>query len=429
MNPLDSLVAANPLPRLFSGAGLIMGVIAVFLGWAWFAQLDEVAVASGKIVPKGQVKVIQHLEGGIIHTINVTEGQKVKAGDQLVELQLAASETNRDEVAIETNSLLLKKARLEAETSGNPLVFPEGLAARYDGMVSAERKAYESRRRQWQSNQTIFHEQTLQKMHAIRETTARLKGITEKLKLAERRFTMSKDLLASKLVPKMEHLELEDEVTSLRAEADELDKRLPNLRAAHAEARERERTGLINFQRAVIEELQQVELSIARNRELMNKVGDQSSRREIRSPIDGVVKNLRYHTVGGVVRPGEGIMEIVPTDENLVVELNLNPVDVGYVRVGQPTVVKVTSYDFVRYGGLEGRVINIAPDSSIGPDGTAYFRVMVETRKDYLGDTPDVNRIIPGMLATGDIHTGYRSVMNYFIAPVLKLKHEAFRER
>ncbi len=429
MNSLDSLVAANPLPRLFSSAGLIMGVIAVFLGWAWFAQLDEVAVASGKIVPKGQVKVIQHLEGGIIHTINVTEGQKVKAGDLLVELQLAASETNRDEVAIETNSLLLKKARLEAETSGNPLVFPEGLAARYDGMVSAERKAYESRRRQWQSNQTIFHEQTLQKMHAIRETTARLKGITEKLKLAERRFTMSKDLLASKLVPKMEHLELEDEVTSLRAEADELEKRLPNLRAGHAEARERERTGLINFQRAVIEELQQVELSIARNRELMNKVGDQSSRREIRSPIDGVVKNLRYHTVGGVVRPGEGIMEIVPTDENLVVELNLNPVDVGYVRVGQPAVVKVTSYDFVRYGGLEGRVINIAPDSSIGPDGTAYFRVMVETSKDYLGDKPDVNRIIPGMLATGDIHTGYRTVLNYFIAPVLKLKHEAFRER
>ena len=112
-----------------------------------------------------------------------------------------------------------------------------------------------------------------------------------------------------------------------------------------------------------------------------------------------------------------------------MVELNLNPVDVGYVRVGQPTVVKVTSYDFVRYGGLEGRVINIAPDSSIGPDGTAYFRVMVETKKDYLGDKPDVNRIIPGMLATGDIHTGYRSVMNYFIAPVLKLKHEAFRER
>jgi adhesin transport system membrane fusion protein len=240
---------------------------------------------------------------------------------------------------------------------------------------------------------------------------------------------MSKDLLASKLVPKMEHLELEDEVTLLRAEADELSKRLPNLRAAYAEARERERTGLINFQRAVIEELQQVELSIARNRELITKIGDQSSRREIRSPIDGIVKNLRYHTVGGVVRPGEAIMEIVPSDENLVVELNLNPVDVGYVRVSQSAVVKVTSFDFVCYGGLESKVINIAPDSSIQQDGTAYFRVMVETSKDYLGDKPGVNRIIPGMLATGDIHTGYRSVLDYFIAPVLKLKHEAFRER
>jgi adhesin transport system membrane fusion protein len=122
-------------------------------------------------------------------------------------------------------------------------------------------------------------------------------------------------------------------------------------------------------------------------------------------------------------------MEIVPSDENLVVELNLNPVDVGHVRVGQPTVVKVTSFDFVRYGGLEGRVINIAPDLSIEQDGTAYFRVMVETSKDYLGDEPGVNRIIPGTLATGDIHTGYRSVLDYFIAPELKLKHEAFGER
>lgn len=240
---------------------------------------------------------------------------------------------------------------------------------------------------------------------------------------------MSADLLKSKLVPKMEHLQLRDEVTSLKAEIDELTKRLPKLRAAHAEAKEREHTGLINFQRAAIEELAEVELAIARNRELITKISDQSSRREIRSPIDGIVKNLRYHTVGGVVKPGEPIMEIVPSDENLIVEVNLNPVDVGYVRVGQPAVVKVTSYDFVRYGGLEGKVINIAPDSNIAADGTAFFKVMIETTRDYLGDTPGTNRIIPGMQATADIHTGYRTVLEYFIAPVLKLKYEAFRER
>jgi adhesin transport system membrane fusion protein len=290
MNPLESLVAASPLPRIFSGAGLVMGIIVEFLGWAYYAELDEVAVASGKIVPKGQVKVIQYLEGSIIHKINVTEGQKILAGAPLVQLQLGAETINRDEVEIETNSLLLERARLEAESTGGKLIFPKGLATRYDGMVSAERKAYESRRRQWQNIQVIFREQTTQKTHAIPESTARLKGIKEKLKLAEWRFVMSKDLLASKLVPKMEHLELEDEVTSLRAEVDELSKRLHNPRAAHAEARERERTGLINFQRAVIEEPQQVELSIARNRELITKIGDQSSRREISSPIYGIVK-------------------------------------------------------------------------------------------------------------------------------------------
>ncbi len=332
-----------------------MAIIAGFLAWGWFAELDEVAVAPGKIVPKGQVKVIQHLEGGIIEKINVAEGQKVTVNAPLVQLSLGVSATNRDEVEIETNSLLLKKARLEAEATGTEPVFPKGIAARYDGMVSAERKAFESRKRQWRSNQAIYREQTTQKRHAIQESSARLKGVRSKLELAESRLAMSADLLKSKLVPKMEHLQLRDEVTSLKAEIDELTKRLPKLRAAHAEAKEREHTGLINFQRAAIEELAEVELAIARNRELITKISDQSSRREIRSPIDGIVKNLRYHTVGGVVKPGEPIMEIVPSDENLIVEVNLNPVDVGYVRVGQPAVVKVTSYDFVRYGGSKER--------------------------------------------------------------------------
>ena len=155
----------------------------------------------------------------------------------------------------------------------------------------------------------------------------------------------------------------------------------------------------------------------------------QAKRTRITSPIDGIVKNLRYHTIGGVVRPGEPIMEIVPTHERLVVEAKLNPIDRGHVVEGQRVVVKVKSYDFVRYGGLEGKVTHIATDANSDPDGQPYFRLLAETDRAYLGEEVGSLRIIAGMRASVDIHTGSKSVIKYLLKPVLKLKHEAFRER
>jgi len=177
------------------------------------------------------------------------------------------------------------------------------------------------------------------------------------------------------------------------------------------------------------EELGQVELQIARTREVVAKMTDQARRTQIESPIDGVVKNLRFHTIGGVVKPGDPIMDIVPSNDSLVIEGRVAPVDVGYVRVGQKAVVKVTTYDFVRYGGLEGEVIVLAPDATSDRTGKQYFRVVVQTDKAYLGNGPAEYPISPGMEATIDIHTGQKSVLEYLVSPVLKLKHEAFRER
>jgi adhesin transport system membrane fusion protein len=142
-----------------------------------------------------------------------------------------------------------------------------------------------------------------------------------------------------------------------------------------------------------------------------------------------VVKNIRYTTVGGVVKPGDPIMEIVPADDTLVVEAKLNPVDRGYVREGQRAVVKVTAYEFVRYGGLEGRVALIAADSTTENNGNVFFRVVVETDRGYLGDAPGQYPVVAGMQASVDIHTGARNVIDYLVRPILKLRHEAFRER
>jgi HlyD family type I secretion membrane fusion protein len=185
----------------------------------------------------------------------------------------------------------------------------------------------------------------------------------------------------------------------------------------------------IKFQRQAFEELGRVEAQIQRTRELLSDAVGQRIRTEIRSPSDGVVKNIRYTTVGGVVKPGDPIMEIVPADDTLVVEAKLNPVDRGYVREGPRAVVKVTAYEFVRYGGLEGRVALIAADSTTENNGNVFFRVVVETDRGYLGDEPGQYPVVAGMQASVDIHTGARNVIDYLVRPILKLRHEAFRER
>jgi adhesin transport system membrane fusion protein len=227
----------------------------------------------------------------------------------------------------------------------------------------------------------------------------------------------------------MEHLRLQAEVESLEGELQGLGPALPRARAAVAEAAQRLREGEVRFQREAREGVGETEQNIARVQELLAQATDQGVRAEIKSPIDGVVKKLRYNTIGGVVTPGEAIMDIVPTGEKLIIEARLSPIDRGYVDAGQPALVKISTYDFVRYGGLTGVVSQVAPDASTDKNGTPYFDVIVETDKAYLGDRAGKLPITPGMQATVDIHTGTRSVMEYLIKPVLKLRDEAFRER
>ncbi len=240
---------------------------------------------------------------------------------------------------------------------------------------------------------------------------------------------MSSRLLEDELTPKIDHLRIEREVERLAGERKTLDTGMPRADAALAEARERIKEERLKFRRVAVEDMGKIDVAIAQSRETLAKATDQVVRSVIRSPIDGVVKSLRYHTIGGVVRPGEAIMEIVPTLDNLVIEAKLDPNDIGYVEIDQRAVVKINTYDFVRYGGLDASVIFLSADSHTDADGETYFRVFARTDKSYLGDEPGELPIAPGMQAQVDIHTGRKSVLTYMLKPILKLKSEAFRER
>lgn len=429
MSRLDDLVASRRIPTIRITALMICVLLGSLLVWATFAKLDEVSVAMGEVVPQGQLKVVQHLEGGIIERLEVAEGKRVKAGQVLAQLDLASGGTNREELIVQLDGLKLRKARLSAQIANKEPKFPEESSKRRPNLLRTEWQSYEAWKRELQTSLSVLDKQITQSELEVKQLAAQRNAVLADLELSRQRLTMSASLLSEGLTPRMEHLVMKGEVEKLSGEAEVLKQSIPRAQASLAEARARYEEEKERNNRRSIENDAGVELQIARVNELLNRASDQVRRAVIRSPIDGVVKNMRYHTIGGVVKPGEPIMEIVPISDRLVVEAQLNPVDRGYVQEGQRAVVKISTYDFVRYGSLDGVVDRIGASTNTDPNGQPYYQVVVRTNKTYLGDQQGLLPITPGMQATVDIHTGTRSVLNYFIKPVLKLRNEAFRER
>lgn len=430
MTRLEALLDAHEIGPRWRVSHGIMVFIGLFVVWAAVAPLDEVAVATGEVVPQGRIKTIQHLEGGIINAMFVREGDAVQEGTPVVQLDLGSTASTADELRVRLDGYKLTKARLEAEAiRALTLTLPEELVQRLPSLAAAERASFEARKSELDASLAVLKRQVVQRERDVSEVRVKLVAAEKNLSLANERLRMSSELLKDKLQAPMDHLEVERQATSIKGEMDSLRETLPRAEAALAEARERVNELEFKFSREARENLNEIALNIARTEEVLVSAADQETRTTIRSPITGVVKNIRYTTIGGVVRPGEAILDIVPSEDALVIEAKLNPIDRGFVLIGQKAVVKMDTYDFARYGGLAGQVISVAPDSTVPEGGTPYFKVVIRTDKAYLGDDPTQQPIVPGMGATVEIHTGQKSILSYLLKPVLKLKSEAFRER
>ncbi|WP_417520221.1 HlyD family type I secretion periplasmic adaptor subunit [Minwuia sp.] len=408
---------------------IIVLFVTGFAVWASTAHLDEVAVAPGEVKPQGKIKKIQHLEGGIVEEILVREGDVVEEGQPLMQIDLAPSQANREELFYRVDGLQLTAARHRALATGEPLSFPEDVAERHPDLVRNETEAYERRSQQFESQLSVLRSQLRQRQAELAELQAKRRALDGNLAVTREKLKISAGLLERKLTPRTEHLELESEVQDLQGKLNTTIKSIPRVNASIAEARERIKEEGLRVRSEASEALAKNEQELGRLNELLSQADDQQLRATIRSPIDGVVKNLVQNTIGGVVRSGEAIMEIVPVDETLVVQARLSPVDRGYVEVGQKAQVKVTAYDFFQFGALDGRVVRIGADANRLPDGEPYFDVVVETSSSFTDKSGAVMPITPGMQASVDIHTGDRSVLTYLLKPFLRLKQEGFRER
>ncbi|MBL4693505.1 MAG: HlyD family type I secretion periplasmic adaptor subunit [Magnetovibrio sp.] len=430
VDPLDEMLKTHPVPTWRQAAWPVMTLMVLAVTWANFSKLDEVAVSQGNVIPLGKSKIIQHLEGGIVKEIFIKEGDLVKAGKVLMQLDLGSSGANIQELQVRLDSEKLTRARLEAEARGLAAPdFPADIAANVPAQANAQRRAFDARQRQLSAGTAILNELVKQRKLDVDELNAKLRAVQGNLKLTNERFSISTELLKDGLTSRVDHLQLEAEVTNFNGELQSIQASIPRARAAVSEARRRVNEDTTRFRREAQDELNKTEQTIARISELLKKALEQGVRSVITSPIDGVIINLAFSAVGNVIQPGEPILEIVPTGENLVIETRLPPTDRGFVAEGQSALVKITTYDYARYGGLDGEVILVAADTSIDENGNPYFRVIVQPEKSYLGTSFGFMPIMPGMEATVDIRTGQKTVMDYLLKPVLKLKNEAFRER
>ena len=409
---------------------LCVAGVGAFIIWASVGMLAVVSMSAGEVVPSSQVKTVQHLEGGIVREIVINEGDQVIEGQPLVVLESTASGADVTELVARINSLKIEISRLVAESSGaNSLKIDPSLTAANPDFAREEKSLFASRReglRNELASQKVFISQRQQE---IREITARVRNAKMSLKLLNEQISISEQLLKEDLSNRFNHLILLREASGLKGTVEEGEAAVERSKLVLRQAR-------VNLKRILnkYNEETRTALEAARRQpdELMPrlaKVEDSLKRTVLRSPVAGIVKTVYVATIGGVVSAGEAVVDIVPGDDRLVIEARLPTQDIGFVRAGQNALIKLASPDVVRFDNLEGKVITVSPDTLTAPDGQPFYRVRIETRRDYFKRGSDQYQLFPGMQVIASIHTGERTVMQYLVDPFLSSVDDALTER
>ncbi|MEC5397916.1 HlyD family type I secretion periplasmic adaptor subunit [Uliginosibacterium sp. H1] len=399
----------------------------VFFIWAAFAELDEVTRGEGKVIPSRQIQVIQSLDGGIVSEILVREGQSVQAGQLLAKIDPTRFVSSLKENRAEYLALLAKAARLQAVADGSAFVAPEEALKEVPQLVEQERALYESKRAELGANVSIAEQQLAQRSQELNEVRAKRESATRSFELTQQELEKTRPLLRTGAVSDVELLRLERDVARYRGERDSANATIPRIEASITEARRKIQEVELNFRNLARSELSEINAKVGRLSEGSVGLADRVKQSEIRSPVRGTVNQLLVNTVGGVVQPGKEVMEIVPTDDTLLLEARVSPRDIAFLRPGQPALVKFTAYDFATYGGMDAELVHIGADTVTDDKGNAFYIVRVRTKESTLGQRH--LPIIPGMVAEVDILTGKKSILAYLFKPVLRAQQRALTER
>nr|WP_236123908.1 HlyD family type I secretion periplasmic adaptor subunit [Pseudomonas cichorii] len=404
-------------------------LILTALIWAKYAVLQEVTTGEGKAIPSSKVQVIQNLEGGIVTEIFVREGQVVNKGDTLLRLDDTRFLSNRGESEVDRLTLTAQVERLAAEAEGRPLLLPQEVIDKAPQVAADERAFYESRQRRLNGEQRTLNEQLRQKTQELAEFRSRQEQFRNSLALVQQELDMSVPLVGSGAVSPVEILRLKRNAVEMRGSMNANTLAIPRAEAAINEIKSRTQESELTFRSEASRELNEKRSDLAKISANRIAIDDRMTRTTVTSPVRGIVKTLKVNTIGGVVQPGSDLLEIVPLEDNLLIEARVRPQDVAFLHPGQKAMVKFSAYDYTIYGGLPARLEMIGADTVTDDKGNSFYLIQVRTDRNHLGGDDRPLLIIPGMVATVDIITGEKSVMDYLLKPVLKGGSEALRER
>ncbi|WP_305989620.1 HlyD family type I secretion periplasmic adaptor subunit [Roseibium sp. MMSF_3544] len=428
-NDIRDVIQTKP-PRYTTNViriGLVLFV--VLLVWAYFASLEEVTRGDGRVIPSRQIQVVQAPEQGIVEKIFVREGDIVEQGQSLIEIDDTTFSSQLGEIRQRQLGLMARIARLDSEADQQELVFPEALAQAVPGLIAEEENVYLDKKASLENELRVLENQALQKEQEYQELLAKQAKLESVTEIMEREVEIKQSLYERKVLPEIEFLQLQRQLKESEGELAITKASVQRSLAAKEEAKERSRNAVSTFVAEASQQLAEARGELAVINETMKGATDRVRRTELVSPVKGIVNKLNITTIGAVVQPAADLVEIVPLEDTLLIEAQIRPKDVAFLHPGQKAQVKITAYDFSVYGGLEGNLERISADTTEDEEGNRFFRVMIRTDKNYLGPDTDPLPIIPGMVASIDILTGEKTVLDYILKPINKVRDEALRER
>ncbi|RUW61888.1 HlyD family type I secretion periplasmic adaptor subunit [Mesorhizobium sp. M7A.F.Ca.US.008.03.1.1] len=429
------MLAREDRPPLFASASIfIIGALfVVFVAWASFAEVDEIARGDGKVIPASKTQIIQASEAGVVQEIAVTIGQIVKKNDLVIRLDNTLNTSSLGEQQAKARALEVRIARLKYEQAGNlsgPFPCPQDIQSVAPQICDNEQKLLIARRGNFDNKLSVLKSRLDQREKELAEAEANSDRLTKNLVVSDQEAKLVDAMVKKGLMARTEQLRVEREQTELNGQLNLAGETIKKIKSSITEAQlQVEELGL-QLQQEALDDLTQALADLSVVDETIRGATDKVARTDIRSPVDGIVNTLELNTVGAFVQPGAVVAGIVPTSETLLVEARVSPRDVAFIRPDQEALIKVTAYDFSIFGGIEGKVSNITADSLVDQKtGEPYYQVRVATDKSTLQRDGKAYSIIPGMICSVDIKTGRKTILHYLLKPINKAREEAMSER
>lgn len=420
----EELVPAFVRPIMY----LVVALVVIFLLWAALTRMKEVARAPGEVIPSGSVKVVQHLDGGVVSQIVAEERKLVEQGAVLLRIEGTQANADYGQMKARLDSLRLREERLKAFTEDKKPDFI-ALGIEQPGMVSNQQEIYSTQLAAHDSMLSILDRQIDQRKQRIRQLEIALSVAREQQVMTGELATMRENLAARQLINRTVLLETRRARSTALGETARLTAEIGVVKQELSEIQSRRLDSLNQSRRDALAELGNVRAEMAEVEETLQRLQARVDRLEVRAPIRGFVLDMRVQNVGQVIQPGALLMQIVSNNAVFEAEVRITPRDIGFVRVGQPVNLRVTSYDYSRFGFVKGRLKRVSASSLVGENKVPYYQGVVELDNPYVGDVPGRNLLQPGMSVEAEILTGEKTLLAYLIKPLIDVVSMSFHER